>query len=90
LQPLGTQLEAKVIRPFLAQGVQSRSLQKPILVCAIFIFKISHQSLRRHSISTHKHAHFRKSTLWCVVCCTRLSSEPFLLNSAAPLSSVGA
>ncbi len=28
----GTQLTAKVIQPFLAQGVQSRTLQKPILV----------------------------------------------------------
>lgn len=35
LTPLGTQLDAKVIRPFLAQGVQSRSLQKPILVIVI-------------------------------------------------------
>lgn len=30
--PLGTNLNTKVIQPFLASGVQSRSLQKPILV----------------------------------------------------------
>jgi hypothetical protein len=30
--PLGTSLNAKVIQPFLASAVQSRSLQKPILV----------------------------------------------------------
>jgi hypothetical protein len=35
LQPLGTQLDAKVIRPFVAQGVQSQTLQKPILVIVI-------------------------------------------------------
>jgi hypothetical protein len=34
-QPLGTQLDAKVIRPFVAQGVQSQTLQKPILVIVI-------------------------------------------------------
>ncbi len=32
LTPLGTQLDAKVVRPFLAGAMQSRSLQKPILV----------------------------------------------------------
>jgi hypothetical protein len=35
LTPLGTQLDAKVVRPFVAGPVQSRSLQKPILVIVI-------------------------------------------------------
>jgi hypothetical protein len=35
LTPLGTQLDAKVIRPFVAQGVQAQNLQKPILVIVI-------------------------------------------------------
>lgn len=32
LTPLGSQLDAKVIRPFVAGPVQSRTLQKPVLV----------------------------------------------------------
>ncbi len=32
--PLGTNLNSKVIQPFLANAVQSRTLQKPILVHA--------------------------------------------------------
>jgi hypothetical protein len=44
LQPLGTQLDAKVIRPFVAQGVQSQNLQKPILVIVITGMRLSCQS----------------------------------------------
>lgn len=32
LTPLGTNLDKKVIQPFLAAGVHNRNLQKPILV----------------------------------------------------------
>jgi len=35
LTPLGTNLNSKVIQPFLANAVQSRTLQKPILVIII-------------------------------------------------------
>lgn len=35
LSAQGTNLESKVIRPFLASGLQKRDLQKPILVCNI-------------------------------------------------------
>lgn len=31
LTPLGSQLDAKVVRPFVAGAVQSRTLQKPVL-----------------------------------------------------------
>lgn len=35
LTPLGSQLDAKVVRPFVAGPVQSRALQKPVLVIVI-------------------------------------------------------
>ena len=35
MTPLGSSLDSKVIRPFLASGVNSRNLQKPILVITI-------------------------------------------------------
>ena len=35
MTPLGSSLESKVIRPFLESGVNSRTLQKPILVITI-------------------------------------------------------
>lgn len=38
LTPLGTQLDQKVIRPFLVPGVQGRNLAKPILVGACQAF----------------------------------------------------
>jgi hypothetical protein len=35
LTPLGSQLDAKVVRPFVAGPVQARQLQKPVLVIVI-------------------------------------------------------
>jgi hypothetical protein len=50
LQPLGTQLDAKVIRPFVAQGVQAQNLQKPILVIVITGAWLAYQSPECYSL----------------------------------------
>ncbi len=38
MTPLGTNLDTKVIRPFLMSGIQKRDLQKPILVRTLHTF----------------------------------------------------
>lgn len=63
LTPLGTQLDAKVVRPFVAGPVQSRSLQKPVLVRHCMTTQVPLGSMSNE----HGHATCPGTRLWSVL-----------------------
>lgn len=64
--PLGTQMDAKILQPFFYQRLQSRSMQKPILVRVVKFGLF----LETAAILVRIHA----SGLWCLEMCNELAT----------------